>query len=129
MNSGEHIDPEAMRRLRRLGGEAFLAKMIELFLGYSGEKLAEARRAAEAGDWPGVAAAVHPLKSSAGNVGAVHLQQLATEAEQCAKDGKPETVLALLGEMHDAFEVIRPVLEAEKAKGSSANGGAGPVSE
>src|SRR6185369_5296333 len=68
------LDPVALERLRRLGGEEFTRKMIDLFLSYSAQKIGEARRALEAANLDAVAKAAHPVRSSAGNVGAVIVQ-------------------------------------------------------
>ena len=112
-----------MERLRRLGGEKFTGEMIRLFLSYGGEKLGEARKAQCAGDLPSVEKAVHPIKSSAGNVGAVRMQQLAAEAEQCAREQKPDEVSRLMDELETAFQTVRPLLEAEKQKTASTDVG------
>ena len=88
--------------------------MIRLFLSYGGEKLIEARQAQAAGDLNAVGKAVHPLKSSAGNVGAVRMQRLATEIEQRAKGQEAAAVATLLEELETAFESAKPLLEAER---------------
>lgn len=124
MNAPIDLDPEALQRLQRLGGGKFTAEMIRLFVNYGGEKLAEARNALQAGDLTAVEKAVHPIKSSAGNVGAVRMQHLATQAEQQAKEGKAEAVATLVNELEVAFQTVRTVLEAEKDKLPSAEKGA-----
>jgi HPt (histidine-containing phosphotransfer) domain-containing protein len=116
MTSTPDLDPEAIERLKRLGGGGFLAKMVDLFLQYGSEKLAEAQQARDSGNMDGLAKAVHPLKSSAGNVGATRLQQLATEAEQKACEGDADAAGSLLDEIVTAFETVKPLLEAERDK-------------
>ena len=123
MNPSIELDPTAMERLRRLGGEKFTGEMIRLFLSYGGEKVDEARKAQYAGDLAGVEKAVHPIKSSAGNVGAVRMQQLAAEAEQCAREQKPDEVSRLMDELEAAFQTVSPLLEAEKQKTASTDVG------
>lgn len=116
MNPVNDLDPAAIERLHRLGGDPFVARMIALFLNYGAEKLAEARKAQQAGEMGAVERAVHPIKSSAGNVGAMRMQQLATETEQCAKQKQAESVATLLDELEAAFQTVRPQLEAERAR-------------
>jgi len=111
-----NLDPEALQRLQRLGGDAFVCKMIDLFLDYAGKRLAEARAAHTARDLPGVAVAVHPLKSSAGNVGAGRIQALAARLEALAEEGPVEALAAALNELEQAFAAVKPELE-EKRQG------------
>jgi len=116
MESLPQLDPAAFERLRHLGGDAFLGKMIALFLSYGGAKLAEAQVALQAGNWPGVAAAVHALKSSAGNLGALQVQRLAESVEQSAKAAAEPATRREVAALLQAFAELRPALEAELAK-------------
>ena len=43
MSESSQLDPEAIERLRRLGGDDFTRKMLDLFLSYTEQKLGEAR--------------------------------------------------------------------------------------
>ena len=99
MNGGNQLDPAAVERLKRLGGAEFVIKMIELFGGFGAEKVAAARQALSTGNLTAVADAVHPIKSSAGNVGARQVQELSRQIEDKARqsdsDGLPEMVTAL----------------------------------
>lgn len=114
MNSPTILDPAAFARLCRLGGSKFAGEMIELFLDYAGKKLAEARQAQAAGDLAGLAQAAHPLKSSAGNVGASQVQALASSLEQHAKRGRSEEAATELAELEQAFAVASRELETLK---------------
>lgn len=125
MNSSGDLDTAAIERLRRLGGGKFTTEMIRLFLGFAGEKLAEARRAQRSGDLAGVEKAVHPIKSSAGNVGAVRIQHLAMQAEQRAKEKQADAVSSLMDELETAFHAATPLLEAEMENEASADQGGG----
>ena len=110
------VDVTALERLRKLGGDSFVGEMITLFSGYTETKLAEARKALAAGDAVGVGRAVHPIKSSAGNVGAVQVQELAARIEELAKLPAGAEMGELLGQLEQAFAGIRPTLEAEQNK-------------
>jgi HPt (histidine-containing phosphotransfer) domain-containing protein len=108
------LDPQALQRLEQLGGTAFVIKMIDLFNSYAGEKVAAARQACAAGALAGVEKAVHPIKSSAGNVGACRVQALAEQLEQSARQGQANAVEGLLRELELAFTAARDALEQQK---------------
>ena len=74
MSQPGQIDPAALERLRRMGGDDFTLKMTDLFLSYGAQKIGEARQALQAANPAGVAKAVHAIKSSAGNAGAIEVQ-------------------------------------------------------
>ena len=116
MNESRPIDPAAIERLLKLGGPKFTLEMIDLFGSYGGKKIAEAHQARQAGNLTALADAAHPLKSSAGNVGAVRVQELAAQVERSARDQKAELAGAQLDELERAFAEARLFLEAEKAR-------------
>ncbi|HOX58154.1 MAG TPA: response regulator [Candidatus Paceibacterota bacterium] len=110
----QNLDVGAVERLQRLGDNEFACKMIDLFLDYSAKRITEARAAQAAGNLAGVARAMHPLKSSAGNVGADQVQALATRIEELAEQGQGEQAAASLTELEQAFAVVKPRLEETK---------------
>ena len=116
MNEPVTLDPAAIERLRKLGGDKFASDMIGLFFSYGGKKVSEAKQAQQAGDLAGVANAAHPMKSSAGNVGAARVQALAAQLEQAAKSGNSDAIAGLVGEFESAFAETRTLLETELAR-------------
>jgi HPt (histidine-containing phosphotransfer) domain-containing protein len=90
--------------------------MIELFLDYGGTKLDEARQALAASDLAALEEALHPLKSSAGNVGASRVQDLAAEAESLARQHQSEALTALLDELSLAFAATKAELDEKKQR-------------
>lgn len=114
MSELKNLDPAALKRLRRLGDEAFVRRMIDLFVDYAGAKIVEARAAYAAGNTGGVEKAVHPIKSSAGNVGAVQVQELATRIEELARQGQAGALASALDELEEAFLAVKPELEGKK---------------
>ncbi len=108
------LDEAALDRLRRLGGEPFVKEMINLFLEYVQAQISEAQRAHLAGDMARVGKAVHPIKSSAGNVGATLVQALAARLEEAASGQQAADVNRLLGELDAAFAAVKPTLESAK---------------
>jgi two-component system, sensor histidine kinase and response regulator len=116
MNESKPCDPAAIERLLKLGGPKFTLEMIDLFGSYGAKKVAEARAAQQAGKLAALAEAAHPLKSSAGNVGAVRVQELAAQLESSAREAKAELAGAQLDELERAFAEARLLLEVEKAR-------------
>ena len=114
MNASGQLDASAVERLKRLGGTAFVVKMVDLFGSYGGEKLRAARAALETGNCVGVADAVHPIKSSAGNVGAKNVQALAQQIEQLARASNQEALPPLLADLEQAFANATRELEQVK---------------
>ena len=122
MNENTNLDPAAVERLQRLGGNEFVIKMIDLFAGYGAEKLHAAREAQAAGDLAAIADSVHPIKSSAGNVGAKRVQELARQIEELARQSKGESLPALLADLENAFSASKDELEQIKKSLARASG-------
>lgn len=101
MSADTAFDDGAIERLRRLGGEALLARMLDVFLAQTSARMAEARRALSSGDQPRAEAAAHSLRSSAGIVGATELLEIATRLELDARGGRAGTALA--AELEQAY--------------------------
>jgi HPt (histidine-containing phosphotransfer) domain-containing protein len=118
MNVSSNLDPAAVERLQRLGGNEFVAKMIDLFAGYAGEKLTAAKAALAAGNLMAVADSVHPIKSSAGNIGAKQVQERARQIEECARKSEGDTLPQLLDDLEAAF--VTSKLELDQIKQSLA---------
>jgi HPt (histidine-containing phosphotransfer) domain-containing protein len=114
MSELPNLDPAALQRLQRLGDSAFVCKMIDLFLEYAVQKIAEARAAHTAGSLPALEKAVHPIKSSAGNVGARRIQELAVQIEELARQGQSEPIASSLTELEQAFATVKPELEEKR---------------
>jgi HPt (histidine-containing phosphotransfer) domain-containing protein len=88
MSEAPVLDPAALARLRKLGGTALVRQMIELYLANGAERIGLVRDGAAAGDAALVERAAHTMKSSAGNLGAVHLQRSAEALESLAGAGR-----------------------------------------
>ncbi len=116
MNEPSPCNPAAIERLFKLGGQKFTLDMIELFGSYGAKKLAEAHQARQSGNLVALAAAAHPLKSSAGNVGATRVQELAAQVELSAQEQKADLAGTQLDELERAFAEARTFLELEKTK-------------
>ncbi len=117
MPDDSDLDPRAIARLRRLGGDRLLREMLRLFLQHAPGSIAAAVAAHRDGDLRGVEQAVHSLKSSAGNVGARAVQELAGTVEQLAESAqsaegpRAEQIGPRLHDLQSALERILPHLE------------------
>ena len=81
------LDAEALQRLMGFGGPKLVRAMIEIFLKNAPAKVAEAREALDAGDAAAVRAALHGLKSSAGQLGANTVFHACMSGEELASVG------------------------------------------
>jgi len=82
------IDPPALERLRSFGGDKLLNGMIELFIKNAPTRAADAREALDCGDAAALRAALHGLKSSAGQLGAATVHMACIAGEELASRGE-----------------------------------------
>lgn len=111
MRDESGLDTAAIAKLRQLGGEKFVGDMIALFFHYAPERLAAARAAEQAGDLQAVEKAAHALKSSAGQIGARQVQDLATQIEKLAVENQADAIRLLLPQLAEAITQVKPLLE------------------
>lgn len=112
-DSATALDPVAIARLRRLGGDVLTGRMASLFLELAPQRLSEARTGLAAGDHDAVRRAAHSLMSSAGNVGANAVLEAAGRLEDGAERGLPvEELGPIFSAVEHAFEKVRPELAA-----------------
>jgi len=116
MNEPILFNPAAIERLLKLGGQKFALEMIDLFGSYGDKILGEARTACAAGNLTALANAAHPLRSSAGNLGAVRLQDLATQVEASARAQNAAQAGKEFLEMECAFAEAKVILAAERVR-------------
>jgi HPt (histidine-containing phosphotransfer) domain-containing protein len=114
MSDERGLDTSAIARLRKLGGDKFVGDMIDLFFQYAPQRLAAARDGAQAGDLQAVEKAIHPLKSSAGQIGARRVQDLATQIEKLAVDKQADAIWLLLAQLEESITQVKPLLEGER---------------
>jgi len=94
-------DPAALDRLRRFGGGKLLGEMIALFLVAAPERIEAARRSAASGDVEGAERALHSLKSSAAQLGAMRMQRLSEQGEARARAGSLDGLTQLTHDLAD----------------------------
>jgi two-component system sensor histidine kinase/response regulator len=111
-------DPAALDRLRRFGGDTLLGKMIDLFLAAAPERIEAAVRAQAAGDVEGVERALHSLKSSSAQLGAVRMQRLSEQGEHRAREGSLDGVAQLTSELEAELARVRDWLTTARDEGA-----------
>lgn len=99
------LDDDALARIRRIGQDALLRRMIETFLEHTPARLDVALNDAAAA---AVMKAAHSIKSSAGNIGLARLMHLAGAIEVRAAAGDA------------SYESLRPALAQAFADGRAA---------
>jgi len=104
-----------LARLEELGGTAFVREMVGLFLDTTPQRLQAARDGLATGNLEAVERAVHSLKSSAGNLGADEVQDLAGRIEPLAEARQGESIPALMRQLEDAVARIEARLSRERA--------------
>ncbi len=126
------MQPQALEKLRTLGGEALVSRVVALFLELGPQRLGDGRRAMASGDLPTAERCFHSLRSSAANVGAVEVSRLAAVLEEEARRGEAdpdELLVALEGELESALVWLRTVAQARVEPARPDSGGLGAGSQ
>ncbi len=118
MDKSVELDEQVIERLKELGGDGFLAELLDLFAENAPVKLQEALDADKQGDLTQLERAVHSLKSSAGNLGAFQLMELCNRIELLATEGQADQVSPLVAELQAAYERVDSRLKAIRPSGS-----------
>jgi HPt (histidine-containing phosphotransfer) domain-containing protein len=100
-------DPAALDRLARFGGAKLLREMIRLFLEAAPARIDAARAAVKDRDVSGAEQALHSLKSSAAQLGAMRMQRLSQAGEERARAGSLTGVPELVQELDDELTRVR----------------------
>ena len=116
MNELPTLDPAALQRLRRIGGTKLLGEMLDLMLVEGPRRVQAAVAGAQAGSARDVAQAVHSLKTSAGNLGALALQHQAEQIEVLATADRLAACEGLLNRLQEELEAVQTRLQEERGK-------------
>jgi len=106
MSAEALLEPEAITRLIGFGGPKLARGMVELFVANAPAKAAEAREALDCGDAAALRAALHGLKSSAGQLGAMTLFRACTAGEELASRGELTACAAHLQRVEADLPVV-----------------------
>ena len=105
------IDPAALQRLEDWGGQSLSKEIVRLFLENGPTRVDQIRGAMDGEDLDAPERGAHSLKSSAANVGAQVLQQVASELELAASGGDLRRVRDLIPNLEQAFTQAAEELE------------------
>jgi CheY-like chemotaxis protein/HPt (histidine-containing phosphotransfer) domain-containing protein len=114
-NSSEEsasLDAAALDSLKELGGDAFVAEVIETFLADAPTLLATMRRALDEADTDELRRAAHTLKSNGATLGATGFSERCRELEQRARSGELDGAQDLLDRIDDEYAHLQDALAA-----------------
>jgi DNA-binding response OmpR family regulator len=107
------LDRDMLERLLELGGPELFSDLAETFLRDAPVRLAELRRAVEAGDADLVQRSAHALRGSSGSMGATQMAQFCAGLQDAGARGDLEQSIGLLGRLEAEFGRVRPALAAK----------------
>ena len=105
------IDPATLKKLEGWGGVNLSKEIVRLFLENGPKRVAQIRGAMDGEDLVVPERGAHSLKSSAANVGAQLLQEIASELEAAASGGDLQRVRDLIPNLEQAFSQAAQELE------------------
>ena len=112
------IDPAALNRLEEGGGTGLLHQMVRLFRKNAPSRLEQIRTCRDGDDMDQPERGAHSLKSSAANVGAERVREIAGDIERAASDKDAKRVRELLPGLEEAFTVAIQELESLLKEGA-----------
>jgi PAS domain S-box-containing protein len=118
-DEGVSFDAAALENLRELGGDDFLAEVIDTFLEDAPALLATIRRSLDEEDADELRRAAHTLKSNGSTLGAERFSELCRELEQRAKNGQLEGASELVDRIEQAYASLEETLAALRSTPAS----------
>ena len=112
------IDPAALERLQEWGGESLSNEIIHLFLEHGPSRVDQIRSALDGDDLDVPERGAHSLKSSAANVGAHQVQEVASELELAASDGDLQRFRGLISNLEQVYAQAAQELEVIAEEGA-----------
>ena len=109
-------DDAALERLKRFGGGKLLGEMISLFISAAPVRIGAARAGVDARDVTAAEMALHSLKSSSAQLGALRMQRLSEHGEAIARTGDLEGVDHVVRELEAEFPHVHRWLERARIR-------------
>ena len=109
------LDPGAVQSLKELGGDEFVAEVIDTFLGDAPGLVATLRAAHGRADAEELRRTAHTLKSNGQTFGAQRFSELCRELEERAKEGDLERASELLDPVERSYAGLEQALVALRA--------------
>jgi HPt (histidine-containing phosphotransfer) domain-containing protein len=104
-------DEASLERLKRFGGGKLLGEMISLYLEAAPERINAALAGLDTNDVKATEMALHALKSSSAQLGAMRMQRLCARGEEIARSGTLENVAGLVSSIEEEFPRVQSWLE------------------
>ncbi|MDB5050617.1 MAG: hypothetical protein JWO30_3688 [Fibrobacteres bacterium] len=106
------LDADVLSKIKQERSEAFLVKLIDLFLKDGPMRIQEAWDGGKAKDFKKAALSAHILRCLAENIGALSIRDLAASAEISASGGKESAIFLsnILFDLEIAFAETRACL-------------------
>jgi HPt (histidine-containing phosphotransfer) domain-containing protein len=101
---------ESLSSLQRPGAPSLLERVFSVYLKESPPLVEGARASLRAGDAQALTRAIHTLKSSSANVGAVRLSKMCADLEAGLRSGRSEGAAAHLSEIEGEFARVEIAL-------------------
>lgn len=105
------LDPTFVEKIRSIGGDRLLTKMISLLLENAPKNMAKAETAVAESNGTNLYQSVHAVKSSACNFGAAPLVTLASKIEKCAESNVHEAI-AVFEDFRETYLQLEVELKA-----------------
>jgi PAS domain S-box-containing protein len=113
--AGSGLDESAVDSLRELGGDAFLAELIDTFLSDAPALLTALRESHTHGDAQALRRTAHTLKSNGRTFGAARFSELCLEVEERARSGDLDRIDDLFEEIEREYAALEQTLAALRA--------------
>lgn len=116
------LDPkplDSLRRLEQAAGKPLVREIVDSFLAQAPDRLARLRQALLASDARELAFVAHSLKGSSAQLGAVRVAELSARLEEKGHGAELSGAAALLTELEQEIEQVRPLLEGEAPKATA----------
>ena len=105
------LEPATVERLRALGGDSFVERLVGVLLEQAPLHVAAVSEAARRGDADGVRRAAHTLRSTAGTVGALSLLAAAERVEMLAVSAvEPKALAAAAAALETEWDSLQRAL-------------------
>ncbi len=114
MNKASVLDQTTIEQLKRLGGDEFLHKLIDVFLKHTPWLLSAISNIHPEPAWHAVSLAAHSPKASAGNINAFELQASASDIVQAANNSNVAAITPIFIQIAPAFNSVTETFQRFK---------------
>ncbi len=109
----QHIDPVMLDNLQRIGGQKLCREMLSIFLEQLPQKMEAVQAALDNKDAYRLEHAAHSIKSSAGNLGAVQLREIASGMEESAEREDLDVPTQLWKDLQTEYAIVEKIYKAK----------------